>query len=90
TEDPVEAASIAETLDRLNQERQQMELEMLAQARAEADAELAGGTGPGIVVTASNSWHPGIVGLLASRLKEHARRPAFAIAFNANGIGTGS
>ncbi|MDG4904513.1 MULTISPECIES: single-stranded-DNA-specific exonuclease RecJ [unclassified Mesorhizobium] len=90
TEDPVEAASIAETLDRLNQERQQMELEMLAQARAEADAELAGGTGPGIVVTASSSWHPGIVGLLASRLKEHARRPAFAIAFNANGIGTGS
>ncbi|RUW08913.1 single-stranded-DNA-specific exonuclease RecJ [Mesorhizobium sp. M1A.F.Ca.IN.020.03.1.1] len=90
TEDPGEAASIAETLDRLNQERQQMELEMLAQARAEADAELAGGTGPGIVVTASNSWHPGIVGLLASRLKEHARRPAFAIAFNANGIGTGS
>lgn len=90
TEDPVEAASIAETLDRLNQERQQMELEMLAQARAEADAELAGGIGPGIVVTASNSWHPGIVGLLASRLKEHARRPAFAIAFNANGIGTGS
>ncbi|PBB29394.1 single-stranded-DNA-specific exonuclease RecJ [Mesorhizobium sp. M1A.F.Ca.IN.020.03.2.1] len=90
TEDPVEAASIAETLDRLNQERQQMELEMLAQARAETDAELAGGTGPGIVVTASNSWHPGIVGLLASRLKEHARRPAFAIAFNANGIGTGS
>ncbi|MDG4886154.1 single-stranded-DNA-specific exonuclease RecJ [Mesorhizobium sp. WSM4887] len=90
TEDLVEATSIAETLDRLNQERQQMELEMLAQARAEADAELAGGTGPGIVVTASNSWHPGIVGLLASRLKEHARRPAFAIAFNANGIGTGS
>ncbi|RWB20051.1 MAG: single-stranded-DNA-specific exonuclease RecJ [Mesorhizobium sp.] len=90
TDDPVEAASIAETLDRLNQERQQMEMEMLAQARAEADAELAGGNGPAIVVTASNSWHPGIVGLLASRLKEHARRPAFAIAFNANGIGTGS
>src|SRR5690606_18156516 len=36
------------------------------------------------------SWHPGIVGLLASRLKDHARRPAFAIAFNANGVGTGS
>lgn len=90
TDDPVEARTIAETLDRLNQERQQMELEMLAQARAEADAELAGGNGPAIVVTASNSWHPGIVGLLASRLKDHARRPAFAIAFNPNGIGTGS
>jgi single-stranded-DNA-specific exonuclease len=90
TDDPVEAASIAETLDRLNQERQQMEQEMLAQARAEADAELAGGNGPAIIVTASNSWHPGIVGLIASRLKDYARRPAFAIAFNSTGIGTGS
>ena len=90
TDDPVEAGKIAETLDRLNQERQAMEQEMLAEARAEADAEFAGGAGPAIVVTASDNWHPGIVGLIASRLKEHARRPAFAIAFNPNGIGTGS
>ena len=90
TDDPVEAGQIAETLDRLNQERQAMEQDMLAEARAEADAELAGGAGPAIVVTASQNWHPGIVGLLASRLKEHARRPAFAIAFNPNGVGTGS
>lgn len=90
TDDPVEATGIAETLDRLNQERQQMEQEMLAQARAEADAELAGGNGPAVIVTASNSWHPGIVGLIASRLKDYARRPAFAIAFNSTGIGTGS
>ena len=90
TDDPVEADKIAETLDRLNQERQAMEQQMLAEARAEADAELAGGAGPAVVVTASNGWHPGIVGLLASRLKDHARRPAFAIAFNANGVGTGS
>jgi single-stranded-DNA-specific exonuclease len=90
TDDPVEARTIAETLDRLNQERQTMEQEMLAEARAEADAELAGGNGPAVVVTASASWHPGIVGLIASRLKDYARRPAFAIAFNPNGIGTGS
>ena len=90
TDDPVEAGQIAETLDRLNQERQAMEQQMLAEAKAEADAELAGGSGPAIVVTASRDWHPGIVGLLASRLKEHSRRPAFAIAFNANGVGTGS
>ncbi len=90
TDDPVEARTIAETLDRLNQERQTMEQEMLAQARAEADAELVGGEGPAVIVTASDSWHPGIVGLIASRLKEHARRPSFAIAFNANGTGTGS
>ncbi|MER9182316.1 single-stranded-DNA-specific exonuclease RecJ [Mesorhizobium sp. M0767] len=90
TDDPVEARTIAESLYRLNQERQSMEQEMLAAARSEADAELAGGNGPAIVVTASSNWHPGIVGLLASRLKDHARRPAFAIAFNANGVGTGS
>ena len=90
TDDPVDAGKIAEILDRLNQERQAMEQDMLAEARAEADAELAGGAGPAIVVTASPKWHPGIVGLLASRLKDHARRPAFAIAFNPNGVGTGS
>jgi len=90
TDDPVEAGRIAETLDRLNQERQAMEQEMLVEARAEADIELAAGDGPAVVVTASDKWHAGIVGLIASRLKEHARRPAFAVAFNPNGIGTGS
>ncbi|APH72445.1 single-stranded-DNA-specific exonuclease RecJ [Aquibium oceanicum] len=90
TDDPVEAREIAETLDRLNQERQALERTMLEEARAEADAELISGKGPAVVVTASQKWHPGIVGLLASRLKDHARRPAFAIAFNANGMGTGS
>lgn len=89
-DDPAEAQRIAETLDRLNQERQAMEQIMLAEARAEADAELAGGQGPAVLVTARDNWHPGIVGLLASRLKDHARRPAFAIAFNANGTGAGS
>ena len=90
TDDPVEAQTIADTLDRLNGERQAMEQEMLAQARAETDAELAANGGPAVIVTANEGWHPGIVGLIAARLKEHARRPAFAIAFNPNGTGTGS
>ncbi len=89
-DDPVEAAKIAETLDRLNSERQAMEQGMLAEAKAEADTELLGGQGPAVLVTANDKWHPGIVGLLASRLKDHARRPAFAIAFNSTGIGSGS
>jgi single-stranded-DNA-specific exonuclease len=90
TLDPGEAETVAATLDRLNQERQEMEIAMLAEARAEADAELMNGTGPAVMVTASETWHPGIVGLIASRLKDHTRRPAFAIAFDANGTGTGS
>jgi single-stranded-DNA-specific exonuclease len=89
TDDAEEARAIAEQLHRLNEERQAMEAEMLAAARAEADAELVTG-GPAVLVTASEGWHPGIVGLIAARLKEHARRPAFAIALGANGIGTGS
>jgi len=90
TLDESEAEAIAATLDRLNRERQDMEAAMLAEARAEADAELMAGGGPAILVTAGSSWHPGIVGLIASRLKDLARRPAFAIAFDPNGMGTGS
>ena len=42
------------------------------------------------IVAAGDGWHPGIAGLIAARLKEKFRRPAFAIAFDANGVGTGS
>ena len=90
TDDPAEAAAVAETLDRLNGERQAMERDMLAEAKAEAEAETARGQGPAVLVTASDRWHPGIVGLLASRLKDQTRRPAFAIAFDAEGVGAGS
>jgi single-stranded-DNA-specific exonuclease len=43
-----------------------------------------------VVVTAAEGWHPGIVGLVAARLKERFGRPAFAIALEPGGIGTGS
>jgi single-stranded-DNA-specific exonuclease len=89
-DDPNEAMRIAEELDRLNQERQAMETIMLEQAEAEAMVELSAGSGPAVLVTASDDWHPGIVGLIAARLKERTRRPAFAIAFDANGTGSGS
>lgn len=89
-DDPDEAMRIAQELDRLNQERQAMETVMLEQAEAEAMVELSSSSGPAVLITASDDWHPGIVGLIAARLKERARRPAFAIAFNANGTGSGS
>src|SRR5205085_4864038 len=43
-----------------------------------------------VIVTAAEGWHPGVVGLVASRLKEKFARPAFAIALEPGGIGTGS
>ena len=89
-EDPAEAEVIAERLEELNRERQAIEAAMLAEADAEAAVEMASGAGPAIIVTERQGWHPGVVGLLASRLKERYRRPAFAIAFDGNGKGTGS
>lgn len=89
-EDPTEAAAIAAELDDLNRQRQAVEAAMLEQALAEAEAEIAGGEGPAVLVTADPAWHPGIVGLIAARLKERFQRPAFAIALASNGFGTGS
>ncbi|KAA0689832.1 single-stranded-DNA-specific exonuclease RecJ [Neorhizobium sp. P12A] len=89
-EDNGEAEAIAERLDDLNRERQAMEAAMLQEAEAEALAEYGNGDGAAVIITARDNWHPGIVGLIASRLKDKFRRPAFAIAFDPSGKGTGS
>lgn len=89
TEDPMEARAIAERLDQLNTERQAMEAAMLEQAGAEAVLALEE-RDPAVLLTGSEDWHPGIVGLIASRLKESHRRPAFAVAYDETGKGTGS
>jgi single-stranded-DNA-specific exonuclease len=89
-EDPSEAARIAGELDRLNRERQKIEIATVAQAEAEAMAALGLEEKGAVVVTAAEGWHPGVVGLVAARLKERYGRPAFAIALEPGGIGTGS
>jgi len=88
--DPIEAAKIAAELDRLNRERQTIEQDTLAQAEAEAIAALGIEEKGAVVVTAAEGWHPGVVGLVAARLREKFNRPAFAIALEPGGIGTGS
>jgi single-stranded-DNA-specific exonuclease len=88
--DSVEAARIAAELDRLNSERRVIEQAAEAQAEAEALASIGLEDKLGVIVTASEGWHPGVVGLVASRLKEKFSRPAFAIALEPGGIGTGS
>ena len=90
TQDSDTAKDIAEQLNALNEERQKAEAVMLEEAVSEAEREHRDGTGPSVIVTASQEWHPGIVGLLASRLKERFRRPAFAVAFDRHGTGSGS
>src|SRR6201994_3712947 len=88
--DVSEAARIAAELDRLNSERRLIEQAAEAQAEAEALASLGLEDKGAVIVTASEGWHPGVVGLVASRLKEKFARPAFAVALEPGGIGTGS
>ncbi len=87
--DPMEAKTIAAELDRLNTERQEVERAIVAAAEAEAQAALGLNDEGPVVVVSGEGWHPGVVGLVASRLKERFQRPAFAIALN-GGTGTGS
>jgi single-stranded-DNA-specific exonuclease len=89
-QDEVEAARLAAELDRLNRERQAIEIATVAQAEAEAMAALGIEDKGAVVVTAAEGWHPGVVGLVAARLKEKFGRPAFAIALEPGGLGTGS
>ena len=87
--DETEALRIAQELDRLNRERQELESLTLQAAEAEALRSLGNEEAGAAIVAAGEDWHPGIVGLVASRLKEKFRRPAFAIAFDGD-QGTGS
>ena len=88
--DPSECARLAGELDHLNRERQAIEVATVAQAEAEAMAALGAEDKGAVVVTAAEGWHPGVVGLVAARLKERFGRPAFAIALEPGGVGTGS
>lgn len=90
TRDHDEAGELAAKLDRLNEERRAIEADAVSEALAEAETEMAAGEGPAVLVTSAEGWHPGVVGLVAARLKERFCRPAIAIAFGENGLGTGS
>ena len=88
--DESEATAIAATLDRLNRERQALEAATLELAEGEALAQVGlHDEGASIVVVAGEGWHPGIVGIIAGRLREKFGRPSFAIALHGEG-GTGS
>jgi single-stranded-DNA-specific exonuclease len=87
--DDIEARPIAVELDRLNRVRQLIEIEALAEAEAEALLSLGLEERGAAVVVAGEGWPPGVVGLLAARLKERFERPAFALTL-AGGHATGS
>jgi single-stranded-DNA-specific exonuclease len=86
TRDPEEARAIAEELDRLNEERRAIESDVQLAAEAASDTQ----HNRAVAVIAGLGWHPGVIGIVAGRLKEKLGRPAIVIALDENGIGKGS
>jgi single-stranded-DNA-specific exonuclease len=86
TEDAQEAQEIAEELDRLNEERRVIE----AGVQAEAEAASVGKGNRAVAVVSGQGWHPGVIGIVAGRLKEKLGKPAIVIAVDDKGVGKGS
>ena len=86
TEDAQEAADIAEELNRLNEERRTIE----AGVQAEAEILAANKGNRAVAVIAGHGWHPGVIGIVAGRLKEKLGKPAIVIAIDEAGVGKGS
>ena len=86
TGDPQEAADIAQELCRLNEERRAIEAAVL-----DAAIEASGATANApVAIVAGDGWHPGVIGIVAGRLKEKLHRPAIVIAFDEDGVGKGA
>ncbi|WP_404800626.1 single-stranded-DNA-specific exonuclease RecJ [Anaeromyxobacter paludicola] len=86
-EDPAEAAALARELDDENRARQEIERQILDEALTEAAARVAEGA-RGLVL-AREGWHPGVIGIVASRVVERFHRPTLLIGVN-DGVGKGS
>jgi single-stranded-DNA-specific exonuclease len=86
SEDPAEARVIAAELERLNEERRAIEA-MVCEA---AEALCAAQGNRAVAVVSGEGWHPGVIGIVAGRLKEKLGRPAIVIAIDEQGVGKGS
>jgi single-stranded-DNA-specific exonuclease len=86
-EDEVEARALAATLDAVNRQRQDVEVSMLEAAMAEAAVQSE--AGHAALLVAGAGWHPGVVGIVAGRIKERFNRPA-CVAAIADGVAKGS
>ncbi|MBA3837725.1 MAG: single-stranded-DNA-specific exonuclease RecJ [Sphingomonas sp.] len=86
TDDRAEAHAIAAELDRLNEERRAIE----ANVQTSAEAMVASNDTSAVAIAAGAGWHPGVIGIVAGRLKERFGKPAIVIALGEDGIGKGS
>ena len=91
TDDPAEALSLAQELDALNAERKNVEAEILEAAISNIEAGANFDPDAPAIVVAQEGWHPGVIGIVASRLRERYRRPVVVVGLDrASDIGKGS
>lgn len=90
TDDAERAAGIADELNRANQERRDIELKVLGEAETALRRRRDEAGLPAGLVVAGEGWHPGVIGIVASRLVEQHRRPAVVISLDGEGRGRGS
>ena len=91
TDDPDEAMALAQELDALNVARREVERQITEQAVRRVEASGAHADGSPVVVIEGDDWHPGVVGIVAGRLRERWRKPVVVIGVDAvNAIGKGS
>ncbi|MVZ98499.1 single-stranded-DNA-specific exonuclease RecJ [Sphingorhabdus sp. IMCC26285] len=86
TEDRDEARTIASELNRLNEERRAIE----SAVQDEAESMIQGQHNKAVVLLAGQGWHPGVIGIVAGRIKEKTGKPSIIIALDENGTGKGS
>ncbi len=89
TDDPHRALSLAKALDLQNRERRLVEDEVLAKAEAQI-LSVYDPDGDAAIVIGGAGWHPGVVGIVASRVQRRYHRPTFVVGFDAMGVGKGS
>ena len=89
TQDETEAAELAQLLDVQNRERQSVEKEIFAAAEKQIADEFDPGAHAAIVIGARD-WHPGVLGIVASRIAKKYHRPTIVVGFDAAGAGKGS
>lgn len=87
TDDPVEARALATVLDGVNRQRQEVEAGMLEAALAAAARQAEAGAP--VMLVSGEGWHPGVVGIVAGRIKERFNRPA-CVAAVTDGVAKGS
>lgn len=88
TDDPAEAQKLADLLDSHNRERQGEEMRIHKDALHRLETE-CDASDP-VIVLGSRDWHPGVVGIVASRMMRRFHKPAFIIAIDEDGLGKGS